>query len=361
MDPGYDVIIVGASFAGLAVARQIRGRMLVIDRIPLGTEQSSACGTLIEVPVQLGAMDAVLQTFDAGYIHTPDLTITYRLPYEFCTLDYQRFCAILADQADFTFLQASVLNIEGNRVHTSRGSYQGHILVDASGWRAALGHHLDSTLVDRRTLSFGLESELPLRGQGLYFWVDPAIMQRGVGWDFPCGSTSRLGVGSYAGQSAVGPLLEHFTTAFIDHEADHRHGGFFTSSLRRGRIGQLFLVGDAAGQCLPLTGEGIRPALYFGQECGMQIQKVLDGNNSLEEALRTYDTLVEGFRPAYRVLKLLQDALSRLPPWALLPILRAVSSSKLCDAILFSYRSTTPGRVLQRSARNRQSSSSIAS
>ena len=345
MSLSYDVIIVGASFAGLAVARQVRGRVLVIDRKAPGTDQSSACGTLLEVPEQLGAIDAVLQTYDMGYIHMPNRTIAYRLPYEFCTLDYQRFCDILADQADFTFLQASALNIEGNRIHTSRGSYEGHVIVDASGWRAALGHQLDSRLVNRRSLSFGLETELPLRGLGLYFWVDPDVMQRGVGWDFPCGSTSRLGVGSYAGQSAVGPLLERFEGNFTAHEASHRHGGFFTSSLRRGRASQLFLVGDSAGQCLPWTGEGIRPALYFGQECGRLIQRVLDGNVSLEGALYIYDTLVESFRPAYRVLKLIQDAFSRLPSWALQPMLSAIAAPKVCDAILRYYRAVTPGRV----------------
>ncbi len=43
----YDVIICGASFAGLAVARQLAGadaRVIVLDRYEIGERQTSACG-----------------------------------------------------------------------------------------------------------------------------------------------------------------------------------------------------------------------------------------------------------------------------------------------------------------------------
>ncbi len=43
----YDVIIAGGSFAGLAVANQLRGqRVLLIDRKPIGSGRTSACGTI---------------------------------------------------------------------------------------------------------------------------------------------------------------------------------------------------------------------------------------------------------------------------------------------------------------------------
>lgn len=347
MEHSYDVIIVGASFAGLAVARELRGRVLVIDRKPIGSSRTSACGTLLEVPMAFGATDAVLQVYKVGYIHTPIRTLTYPLPYAFCTLDYQRFCTILAQQSEFKFLNASVLDLDGNRILTSNEAHEGRILVDASGWWAVLGRHLDPTLVDRGKLSFGLETEIPLRGQGLYFWVDPKVIQRGVGWDFPCGSTSRIGVGSYAGQSSLGTLLKSFAGG-LSLQLSGLRGGFFTSFLRRARAGQVFLAGDAAGHCLPLTGEGIRPALYFGQQCGKLIQRVLDGEATLEEALAAYDRLVESYRPVYNTLKVMEDVLSRLPPPLLQPILESVSNPWLCNHSLRLYRARTPGRAFGR-------------
>ena len=40
----YDVLICGASFAGLAVARELRGaRVLIVDRYEVGERQTSAC------------------------------------------------------------------------------------------------------------------------------------------------------------------------------------------------------------------------------------------------------------------------------------------------------------------------------
>lgn len=42
----YDVIVVGASFAGLAVASRLRGRMLLVDHQEIGAGQTSACAYL---------------------------------------------------------------------------------------------------------------------------------------------------------------------------------------------------------------------------------------------------------------------------------------------------------------------------
>lgn len=40
----YDAIIVGASFAGLTVARELRGEVLLLDAHEVGSHQTSACG-----------------------------------------------------------------------------------------------------------------------------------------------------------------------------------------------------------------------------------------------------------------------------------------------------------------------------
>ena len=51
----YDVIIAGASFAGLAVASKItNGRALLIDRKYIGVHQTSACGTTIGLVKEVG-------------------------------------------------------------------------------------------------------------------------------------------------------------------------------------------------------------------------------------------------------------------------------------------------------------------
>src|SRR2546423_15439639 len=49
--PEADVLICGASFAGLAVARELRGsggRVLMLDRYEIGERQTSACAAPTE-------------------------------------------------------------------------------------------------------------------------------------------------------------------------------------------------------------------------------------------------------------------------------------------------------------------------
>ena len=59
MERDCDVLVCGASFAGLAVARELRGsgaRVLLIDRYELGERQTSACAMPTVWMQALGAM-----------------------------------------------------------------------------------------------------------------------------------------------------------------------------------------------------------------------------------------------------------------------------------------------------------------
>ena len=74
LDGSHDVLICGASFAGLAVARELAGTgadVLVLDRYEIGERQTSACGIPTEWLRALGLMDAERQRFDSLLIHTP--------------------------------------------------------------------------------------------------------------------------------------------------------------------------------------------------------------------------------------------------------------------------------------------------
>src|SRR5262252_7868539 len=99
----YDAIIVGASFAGLAVARRLSGRVLLLDRNEVGAVQTSACGTPLWVPQALGVAHSVLQIHDKLTVRGPSRTVTYDLSaVPFCTFDYKRFCEGLLAQCGAT-------------------------------------------------------------------------------------------------------------------------------------------------------------------------------------------------------------------------------------------------------------------
>jgi len=334
----YDVIIAGASFAGLAVAAQLRGkRVLLLDRKPVGTKQTSACGTLVSTLHALGLEETILQTHDRLVLHSQGRTFVYPVFDHFCTFDYAHLCRRLQEQGDAEFVLAPARGLKGDLVETPQGSFRGRFIVDASGWRAVLGSRLQRGLVRYKHMNFGVETTVAYRDDGLHFWYDPkGILPEGVTWAFPAGELSRIGIGSYRGDSHLGDELDRFL-AGLDLQRNDLHGGYFPYALREPVIDNLFLVGDAAGQCLGLTGEGIRPALYFGTRVGHLLRRVLDGEIGLEEAQRTYCEMVRVRKRGYNLLCLLQRVLPRLP----LPIVQAtmavVSSPKVLQRVLNLY------------------------
>ena len=153
----YDVLICGASFAGLAVARELRGaRTLVIDRYEVGERQTSACAAPTEWIRALGLEGSVKQTFDRLVVHTPHGTSTWPLPFSFSTFDYPRLCELLDDQNDAEFETAKVNGRTGHTVHTDRGDLSAPLIVDALGWRRVLGA-ADNYQPPDAPLSRGLE------------------------------------------------------------------------------------------------------------------------------------------------------------------------------------------------------------
>lgn len=309
----YDAIIVGGSFAGLAVASQLQGKILLIERNKIGAHQTSACGTLLGVPERLGLLDTVLQVHHRLLFHTASRTMAFDVSEApFCTFEFGAFCRGMASAIEAEILRAKVLGVEGEEVVTEAGRFSAPILIDASGWRAVLASSLQSDFVPRGEMSYGIETVGPRRGDGLCFWYDPNLLPKGVAWFFPIGRAARIGVASYAGDGHLKAHLELFLESQGLHKAEV-HGGYFPAGLREPTVGRIFLVGDAAGQCLPLTGEGIRPALYFGQRLGAIVQQVINGEITLEDGLKTYRGFVARHRGLYRFLRSIQRLLVVAP------------------------------------------------
>src|SRR5918996_6375869 len=142
LNGSWDVVVCGASFAGLTVARQLEGsgaRVLVLDRYEIGERQTSACGIPTEWLRVMGLQGSARQEFGELVVHTPHGTSRYRLPWTFSTFDYRELCRLLDDQNDAMFETAKVDGRTGNTVHTDRGDLTAPLIVDALGWRRVLG------------------------------------------------------------------------------------------------------------------------------------------------------------------------------------------------------------------------------
>ena len=311
----YDVIIAGGSFAGLAAAVQLHGkRVLLVEPHEIGAVQTSACGTLLAILETTETMDSLLQVHDRILVHLGRRTFVYPMPYSFCTFDYRVFCNRILGQSDVEILRGSVLGHDGHKVSTTRGIIEAEILIDATGWRAALATNLRRRAKPHNGRSFGLETTIPAAEDGLHFYYEPRHLHPfNVGWLFPIGGSSRAGLGSYLGRTQLNEILASFTQSEFGLPPDGRHGGFFPYRRQPASTNDVFRIGDAAGQCIPLTGEGIRPALYFGAMAGRLARRVLDEQISLPAALHRYGKFVGQRARLYHYLLIVQKVLPALP------------------------------------------------
>jgi flavin-dependent dehydrogenase len=312
-DAATDVLICGASFAGLAVARELRAsgaRVLVLDRYEIGERQTSACAAPTEWLHNLGLSESIRQTFGSLLVHTPELTARWPLPWTFSTFDYRTLCALLWEQADAEFETAKVDARTGNVVHTDRGDVRARVIVDALGWRRVLGAG-DNVQPPDAALSRGLEVHPHGSGDDLELWLDRRYISPGYGWSFPARDELRIGVGSFDPRLHVkDPTLT--LAADVSADAVRFQGNWIPHRLRPATEDGIFFVGDSAGHCLPLTAEGIRTALYFGVACGRELRAVLEGRQDLAVALKRYGEFSASHRLPFESMYAAQQSVRRL-------------------------------------------------
>ena len=309
-----DVLICGASFAGLAVARELRGsgaRVLILDRYEVGERQTSACAAPTEWLVNLGLTASIRQTFGSLLIHTPARDFRWRLPFTFSTFDYPALCALLRAQGDADFETAKVDGRTGSVVHTDRGDLTAPLIVDALGWRRVLSRADPGIQPPEARLSRGLEVHPSGNGDDLELWLDPAYVRAGYSWSFPAGDELRVGVGSFDPRDHV----KEPTVRLADDlqvPAVRYQGNWIPHEMRRPVEDGVFFAGDSAGHCLPLTAEGIRTALYFGIACGRELAAALDGRQTVAQALRRYGDFSASHRFQFECMYASQQSVRRL-------------------------------------------------
>ncbi len=322
----YDAVIVGASFGGLAAAGQLdgAGRILLVDREPVGVGETSACGTLLAVLERLDAGEALEQVHPQVVINAAGRRAVFDTVRPFATFDYRTLSELLAGRlqnVEFTVAPFHGVERDGTLVLGNR-RVRAQVVIDASGWRRVVACALGAPAVDREQLSTGVETRHRHGGCVLEFWFRPPERPDGVYWAFPAGDHVREGSASYLGRArGLREDLARFehVDAFPPKAV---HGGWFPAHLGEPVVGNVFVVGDAAGQCLPLTGEGIRPALVFGQAAGREARRALEGTCDVDAALASYRANVERSRFAYRALEHSQSWALRTPLSVVAPLVK---------------------------------------
>jgi len=355
----YDVLICGASFAGLTIARELaqtpapaRPRVLMIDRYEVGERPTSACAAPTQWLEHLGLMDSVQQTFSELVIHVPGRTLRWTLPWTFSTFHYRTICTLLREQGDCAFETAKVEGRSGHTVHTDRGDLSAPLIVDALGWRRILGAGANVQPPNAR-LSRGLEIHPHEASEDLELWIDPKYVKRGYSWSFPADGELRVGVGSFDPRDHVkDPTLQ--LAADVGVPAERWQGNWIPHQLRPAVEDGIFFVGDSAGHCLPTTAEGIRPAFYFGLALGAELRDVLAGRQTREQALERYGAFSHDHLWQYRWLLRVQHVVGRITPTRLLPLaLRAMNFQRFVDWSFGAYLQICPPQFALRAAQAR--------
>jgi flavin-dependent dehydrogenase len=383
-----DVLVCGASFAGLAIARELAGsgaRVLVIDRYEIGERQTSACGVPTTWLDALRLRGALLQTFGELVVHTPWKSSRWRLPWTFSTFDYRELCALMWEQArseggaggrrpagrngdasrrlvspgfgraplsrsnETVFETATVQGREGNTVHTDRGELHAPLIVDALGWRRTLSRATPIQPPNAR-LSRGLEVHPHGSGAEMELWIDPRYIRAGYGWSFPARDEVRVGVGSFWPTHHVKEPTVRLAHD-LDLPPDGYQGNWIPHQLRSAVEDGVFFVGDSAGHCLPLTAEGIRTAFYFGIACGRELRTVLAGHSTREQALSRYCAFSDSHKWKFSSLLLSQRVIGRLTPTpAVTALARAFESPRVCEWAFEHYMRIAPASFVGPSA-----------
>ena len=190
------MLICGASFAGLAVARELAGSgadVLIVDRYEVGERRPRPAP-----PPPRGctrwASGAIRQEIPHMAFHTPHGSARYRLPWSWSSFDYRELCRLLFAQCDARF---EIAKVEGRdqrgHVVTDRGVLEAPEVVDALGWRrvlAARGYQPPEA-----PLSRGLEVHPDGGGTDLDVWVDRSLVRRGYCWSVPGRGRAAGGLG----------------------------------------------------------------------------------------------------------------------------------------------------------------------
>jgi flavin-dependent dehydrogenase len=351
-----DVLICGASFAGLAVARELTGAgadVLVVDRYAIGARATSACAAPTPWLTAMGVAGAIRRELPAMTFTTPHGTVRYRLPWSWSAFDYRELCELLwAQCGDARFERATVSGrAEGSAVASDRGELQAPLIVDAMGWRRILTepHHQPPDAPLSRGLEVHPRSPFPpAPGDALDVWVERSLVRRGYGWRVPAGNEARIGVGSYDPRQHVRRPTDALA-ARVDAPAVRYQGNWFPHRLRTATDGDVLYVGDSAGHCFPLSGEGIRTAFYFGIAAGRELRAVLAGAKTRERAFADYAAFHDAHGAAFRRALRLQRLVPALPPRVLTVLLRALSPQPLVDRAFGWYLEQAHPRFAQAS------------
>ncbi len=352
----FDLVIVGASFAGLAAARTAASRGLSVAVIEAKREAGArvhTSGILVREAIdEIDIPHHLTRRVPGVRLYSPNLESVdlFSPGYAFFTTrtaDLLRWMAKEACEAGARILYATRFEgatREGGLIRLAGIDLAARYLVGADGARSAVARAFNLG-ANRRFLT-GLEVEFAptdaIDPRFLHCFIDSRLAPGYIAWVAPGPDAIQVGLAARDGSkpdlaafmAKTEPLMRWSTMDVVG-----RRSGLIPcgGTLSRVAAPGVLLIGDAAGWVSPMTGGGIRLAFRHGRRAASLIADHLQGSAAPEIALARE-------LPKFRLKRALRRALDLAPPNFLVnAALGTAPMRRVAEAIYFHHRG--PGGV----------------
>jgi digeranylgeranylglycerophospholipid reductase len=355
MDDGadeFDLLIVGASFAGLVAARTaaMRGlKVAVIDAKREAGHRVATTGILVkEAAEEIDVPHALTRRVHGVRLYAPSLThIDLFAPgYFFLTTDTANLLRWLAGEAERAgarlHWQARFDGgaWDGDRYRAKGLGISARYVLGADGGRSAVARHFGLARNERFLTGLELEYE-GLDGADprfLHCFLDSEIAPGYIAWVAPGPLHHQVGLAAGPGRQVrlepfltrTDPIFGYGRARVVGQRAGRIPcGGIVDRWAARG----VMLIGDAAGVVSPATGGGIRYAFRYGRRAGQLIA------DHLQHLGPAPDLVLSRELPHFLLKGAMRRALNVAPPNAVLSLaLRSAPMRWLAQHVYFHKR-----------------------
>jgi digeranylgeranylglycerophospholipid reductase len=347
----FDVVIVGAGFAGLAAARTAASRGLSVAVLDAKREPGACVHTTgilvretldeIDIPHRLTRRVPGVRLYAPSLRHIDLVSPGYAF-FTTRTAELLRWMAHEAKEAGALVLVSTPFTgatRDGAVIRLADIDITTRFLIGADGARSRVARAFD--LSENRRFLTGLEVELDgsdgLDPRFLHCFVDSRLAPGYIAWAAPGPDAVQLGL-------AVGHGSKPDLAAFMARSEPYfgwrrmkvigRRSGLIPCGGPLSRIAApgVLLVGDAAGWVSPMTGGGIRFALRYGRRAAALVADHLTGRGPAPEVQLSREL------PTFLGKRMLRLALDRAPPNLLLNLALALPSARRIAENVYFHR-----------------------